>query len=108
MSLTCDETGLEIRYGDVLMAGTRDDAEFYSALSRRALARIPDAEKRTAPCKPGDGGVNIHEASSSRSFSGDYTIADFILGEFRFSLSKETAEKYLSNHLRRYTALSGA
>jgi len=104
MSLLCDETGRDIEYGDVLMAGTRGDVEFYSALSQEVLGRIPDSEKRATPCEPGDGGVNIHEASSSRNFSGSYTISGFALGEFRFSISKETAEKYLPKHARRYPA----
>ena len=104
MSLLCDETDRDIEYGDVLMAGTRGDVKFYSALSQEVLGRIQDSEKRQTPCEPGDCGVNVHEASSSRNFNGSYTISDFMLGKFRFSISKETAEKYLPKHTRRYPA----
>ena len=104
MSLYCDETERDIEYGSPLMAGTRGDVEFYSALSQDVLGRIPESEKRPTPCEPGDGGMDIHEASSSENFNGSYTISDFTLGEFRFSISRETAEKYLPKHSRRYPA----
>ena len=104
MSLLCDETGRDIEYGDILMAGTRYDVNFYSALSQEVLGRIPKSEKRPTPCDPSEGGVDIHEASSSRNLNGSYTISGFTLGEFRFSISKETAEKYLPKHARRYPA----
>ena len=93
MSLLCDETNQDIEYGDVLMAGTRGDVEFFSALSQEVLRRIPEPEKCSAPCQPGDCGVDIHDASSSKNLNGSYTISDFALGGFRFSVSKETAEK---------------
>ena len=102
MSLLCDETDRDIEYGQVLMAGTRGDVEFYSALSQEVLGHIPETEKRPTPCEPGDGGVDIHEASSTQNMNGSYTISDFTLGKFLFSLSRETAEKYLPNHVRRY------
>ena len=62
MSLLCDETDRDIEYGDVLMAGTRGDVEFYSALSQEVLGLIPESEKLPTPCEPSEGGVNIHEA----------------------------------------------
>ncbi|GEM_PF-2944231 len=102
MSLICDETDRDIEYGDVLMAGTRDDVEFYAALSQEALGRIPESEKRPTPCEPNENGVNIHEAMSSRNFNGSYTVSDFELGEFRFSISKETAKRCLPKHIKRY------
>ncbi len=104
MSLLCAETGRDIKYGDVLMAGTRGDMGIYSALSWEVLGRIPEAEKRPTPCEPGGGGVDIHEASSSRNLTGSYTLLDFTLGKFRFSISKETAEKYLPKHAGHYPA----
>jgi len=105
MSLLCDETKQDIKYGDTLRAGTRGDVEFYSALSQKVLGRIPESERRPTPCQPDDdGGVDIHEASSSRNFNGSYTLSDFTLGVFLFSISKETAEKYLPKHIRRYPA----
>lgn len=102
MSLLCDETCRDIEYGDVLMAGTRGDVEFYSALSQEVLGRIPESERRPKPCEPSEGGVNIHEAMSSRNFNGSYTISEFRLGGFRFSISKDAAERYLPKHVRRY------
>ena len=102
MSLLCIETGRDIDYGDVLMAGTRYDVGFFSALSQEALKSIPESEKRLAPCQPGEGGVDIHHASSSRNFNGSYTLFDFKLGNFLFSISREAAKKYLPVHYTQY------
>lgn len=102
MSLICDETGRDIEFGDVLMAGTRGDVQFYSALSKEVLGRIPESEKRRVPSDPIEGGVDIHEASSSKNFNGSYTLRDFALGKFRFSVSEATAQKYLPKHMNKY------
>ncbi len=102
MSLICDETGKYIEYGDVLMAGARSDVDFFSALSQEVLKQIPDSEKLPKPRDPINGGVNIHEATSLRNFNGSYTLCDFQLGKFLFSISQETAVKYLPRHIKRY------
>ncbi len=102
MSLICDETGRSIEYGAVLMAGTRDDVDFYSALSQEVLERIPESQMCSTPCEPNGGGVNIHEAIASRSLTGNYSTSDFRLGGFCFSISDETAHTYLPEHAKRY------
>jgi len=102
MSLLCAETGKDIEFGEVLMAGTRCDAEFYSALSQEVLKLIPEPAKSSIPCRHGDGGVDIHEASSERNFNGSYTIGDFRLGSFLFSIPKEVAERYLPRYVEQY------
>ena len=102
MSLICDETGKDIEYGDVLMAGARRDISFFSALSQEVLKQIPDSKKLSTQRNPIKGGVDIHEATSSRNFNGSYTFCDFQLGKFLFSISQETAMKYLPNHIKRY------
>lgn len=104
MSLICAETGQGIEYGAVLMAGTRDDVEFFSALSQEVLERIPEAEMSSTPCEPNKGGINIHEAMASRNLTGNYSTSDFRLGGFCFSISNEAAQKYLPKHATRYPA----
>lgn len=107
MSLFCDETWKDIEYGDILMAGTRDDVDFFSALSQEILCKIPYLEKRQQPCGPEDEGVNIYYATSTENIIGtfttnNYSLVNFKLGDFVFSISKETAEKYLPKHYSRY------
>ena len=103
MSLICDETGRDIIYGESLQVGTREDVEFYSALCEEVIARIPESERRPEPCVRGDGGVDIHRATSGKNFNGAYTLTvGFQIREFLFSVSKETAEKYIPKHLRHY------
>jgi hypothetical protein len=107
MSLLCDETGRDIEFGTVLMAGIHEDnPDIIYALSQEALRRIPESEKRSTPCESGDGGINVHEASSSRNFNGSYSFFDFTHGGFVFSVSKETAEKHLPTHSRNHTLAS--
>ena len=108
MSLLCSETGKDIKFGKTLMAGTRSDVKFYSALSQDVLKQIPESKKRLTPCEPGVGGVNIHNATSSRNFNGSYTLCDFRLENFSFSISEETAREYLPTHYRLYSALKSA
>lgn len=102
MSLICDETGQNIRFGASLMSGTRSDVRFHSALCQKVISQIPDSEKRTEPCEPGVGGVDIHHSTSSRDFNGNYMLSDFRLGEFVFSVSDEIARRYLPVHYRRF------
>jgi hypothetical protein len=104
MSLVCDETGRDIEYGSILRAGHREDVNFFSALSWEVLKRIPNSEKCKTPRKSSDGGVDIHVATSSRNFNGSYTLCDFTLGKFLFSISQKTAEKYLPHHIKHYPA----
>ena len=104
MSLLCAETDRDIEYGDVLMAGTRSDGKVYYALSREALGRIPESEKRPTPCGPGEGGINIHSGTSTRIFNGSYTWSGFRHGPFRYSISKECAERYLPKLSKMYPA----
>ncbi len=102
MSLICDETGKDIEFGTFLTAGTRSDVEPYSALSGEVIDRIPLSERRLTPCVAEEGGVDVHEATSSRNYNGSYTILDFELGGFLFSISRSTAQFYLPKHYQRY------
>ena len=102
MALICDETGKYIEYGEILMAGTRKDVGFFSALSQEVLTHIPESKKRTTCCKPSEGGVDIHHAESTRNWDDSYTLVGFNERDFAFSISQETAEQFLPNHLKRY------
>ena len=101
MSLFCDETKRDIEFGQPLKAGTRKDVNWYSALGPDVIKKIPASAKRKNPCR-GKQGVNIYEATSTRNFNGSYTLCDFTLGRFLFSLSQKEAEKYLPNHISKY------
>lgn len=94
MSLLCIETGRDIEYGDALYAATCVDSQVYSALCGACVRAIPDARKRHVPAGPDDG-FDIHRATSSRNFTGSYTLCDFTLGEFLFSINRQTAGQYL-------------
>lgn len=101
MSLVCDENGRYIEFGEQLMAGTRSDVKFYSALCKEVFDKIPESERRTEPCKPGDGGVDIHEATSTKNLNGSYTVRNFTLGDFCFSITQDVVERCLPNHIKR-------
>lgn len=107
MSLYCDETGRYIEYGEPLKAATRNNVKFFSALSKEAIDKIPIAERYSLPRdaihphNPNEG-VDIYDASSGYNPGGNYSLSEFRLKEFCFSISQETAEKYLPNHLNHY------
>jgi hypothetical protein len=105
MSLICDETNKDIEYGQPLKASTRRGAIFFSALGPHAIGGIPDSVRRKDQCDPEQGGVDIHEASSSLNLNGSYTLCGFEIGEFLFSLSQKDAEKYLPNHIKKFNRL---
>ena len=102
MSLLCDERKRDIEYGQPLKAGTRSDAIFFSALGPEVIDRIPESVRRKKRCNPKQGGVDIHEATSGLNMNGSYTLCDFSIGKFLFSLSQKEAEKYLPNHMKMY------
>ena len=93
MSLICAETKRDIKYGSPLHAAAREDWYFFSALSEGVLKQIPEEEIRPIPAESVGEGINIHLATSSLNPTGSYTISDFTLGKFLFSISAETAKK---------------
>ena len=97
MSIYCEETGEDFKYGDVLMVGTRGGSGKFYALSQKVLKRIPKSSRRKTPRKHGEGGLDIHHASSTRGLHG-YNLFDFKHGEFAYSISKKTTKKYLPNY----------
>jgi hypothetical protein len=98
VSLFCDETGRDIEFGDPLFAATRVDIEDFYALSEEALSRIPPQERLGGPVGAEKGGEDIHAAKSTRNFNGSYTVVGFELSIYLFSISQETAERYLPVH----------
>lgn len=106
MSLLCDETRRDIEFGEQLMAGTRINAKFYSALCKEVIDRIPMSLRRVKSCKLWEGGVNIHEATSTRNFNGSYTLCNFTIGKFSFSVSQKVAKRFLPNHIKSYETSS--
>lgn len=103
MSLLCAETWDYIEFGGTLMSATRENADHRYALDGKTLDRIPADEKRPVPCQPGDGGINIHLASSTPNgpfLPQYYSLCGYETGEFAFSISRETAERCLPNVLK--------
>ncbi len=107
MFLTCDETNHSLEETWPLWAGTRSDVPTHSALSHNVIQKIPEDQRRSTPCQPsvGDDGVDIHEAEST-THRGFYHMTGFKLGRFAFSISGETARKYLPRHYSRYPAVA--
>lgn len=98
MSLICDETGRDIEFGGPLFATTRADMTDFYALSEEVVSKIPPAERRSVPVDTNEPGENIHIGKSTRNRNGSYTITGFELGMYLFSISQETAERYLPVH----------
>jgi hypothetical protein len=102
-SLLCTETNREITFAEGLMASTRDDINNLFPLSKQALKRIPKVLKRGNPCTPGDEGIDIYSANAScHPKTGAYILDNFFIGDFYFSISRETAEMYLPEHSKLY------
>lgn len=95
MSLYCHESKDYITFGDPLYAGTRKDVRFFSALCQKIIDTIPEESRNIKPCDLSKGGIDIYRASSSENLTGTYTLCDFTLESFLFSISQEDAKKYL-------------
>ena len=92
MSLLCSEKGEDIIFGTVLYALTRGDLAVYDAVCAEVIEAIPESAKIF---ELSGGGADVHAATSSRNFNDSYTIMDFRLGDFLFSVTHEDAERYL-------------
>lgn len=105
MSVLCLETNKSIRHGSILLGATRRDIDTFYALSDEAISGIPHSERRYRPCTnfsgANSGGLDIHGATSTKGVDGNYTLMHMRIGRFLFSISKESAEKYLP---KTYTA----
>ncbi|KPJ85854.1 hypothetical protein AMJ57_01595 [Parcubacteria bacterium SG8_24] len=101
MSLICSETRKDILFGRPLWAAKPSGGVVGYALSGEVIDRIPLAERQA---RPGDDtALDIHQASSGRNFNGSYTWSGFRVGGLAFSVSRETAARYLPTlmaHLR--------
>jgi len=99
MSLLCSEKGEDIEFGTPLYALTRGDLPAYDAVCGEVIEAIPESAR--LPESSG-GGVDVHDAISSRNFNGAYTVSDCQLGEFLFSVTREDAERYLPKFMARW------
>lgn len=100
MSLYCHESEEYINFGEPLYAVTQKDINFFSALCQKIIDRIPIEDRKIEPCKSKNDGVDIHIASSTENMTGTYTLCDFALESFLFSISHETAKKYLPKFVK--------
>ena len=102
MSLLCDETGTDIVYGTELYMSTRNNSAdgMFTALSSEVVSVIPIEERRASPCNyaEGDGGLDIHSGSAGRNSTGSYAWSSMEIGDFLFSISSETALKFLPHN----------
>jgi hypothetical protein len=96
MSLLCAETQQYIMFGTPLFCGSLKEGGFMCALSEGVVAHIPVGERRADPCATTEDGLNIYEASSADepTSRGAYQ-SGFSKGRFLFSVSPETARRYL-------------
>lgn len=102
MSLLCDETGMPIPFGDELFAALHPDGSHFFALSGVVVARIRESERHPNSATPGTGAIDIYDGLSVRNEPMEtYSLLDFRLGEFLFSISEETAQRVLPRHLAR-------
>lgn len=92
MSLVCIETGKDIEFGRPLMAASIHGLDFFSAVSKEVIDRIP---LKCRFIEPVADGVCIHVATSGENFNGSYTWSGFTLGEFLFSIGAPAADMYL-------------
>ena len=107
MALACDEHRdaeyHTFKVGEEIFAGTRQDSNVCSALCVEIVNRIPADDRQSSPCKPGDGGIDIHLATAPHGERGTYVSLGLEAKYFCFSISRETAERYLPYHLERYS-----
>jgi len=98
MSLICHETRKDIEFGDPLMVAFSRDRKAFTALSQEVLSKIPQHLKSDVP-----GQVDIHVAVSKRNFNGSYTVTTgFKAGDFLYSISEETARRFLPRYADDY------
>lgn len=100
--LPCAERQRDIYLVEPLIATKRCDVDSVYAICREVVDLIPKLERRRKKCKMGEGGIDIYEATYTKKHNGYYSQRDFSVGDFTFSISQETAEKYLPRHIRQY------
>lgn len=98
MKLTCGETGDVIKYDEAderLIAGSRDDDNLPSALSREAIHKIPECAQRRRRLGQDEKGIDIWEAELTKNHDEEPRVR---IKRFLFSVSEETARKYLPKY----------
>lgn len=96
MSLLCTETQTYIMFGSPLYVGLLKEGRYSCAISQEALDRIPESEQRPEPCATATDGLDIYRAKSNGPTSrGAYEWTSMRRTEFLFSVSAETAKRYV-------------
>lgn len=67
------------------------------AVGQDPVDKIPQSERWLQPCDTNEEGYNISEGLSTKGFSGNWQMSTFQRGDFLFSITRETAQKYLPN-----------
>lgn len=66
------------------------------AVDERAIVRIPVSERRPLRCDQFEEGLNVHEGEGAKGeLTGNWQTTTFAQGKFLFSISEETAKRYL-------------
>lgn len=104
MSLICDETKKDIKFGDPLFVATQEDKRILYALCHEVIDKIPKKE-RIKKGKKSQGKIDIYSATSSKNHLGNYSCLGIRRGDFLFSLSKEAVEKYLPKQYKNFFTL---
>lgn len=101
MSLASDQTGREIPFGEGFFVSKRDGLEVIAALAHPDIDPIPEEERRQCHCSRDEPGLDIYQGVSEKSrnpIHPNYQAVGWRAGEFLFSISHETAMRYLPRH----------
>ena len=102
MSLVCHETGRTFEVYEDILCGTRSESEKYSAVKATVVERIPTGRRRSKPCAPHEGGIDIHEMMGMDNGGHSISRHNGSFGRFLFSVDAETAQVYLPKLLATY------
>jgi hypothetical protein len=104
MTLTCEEhnNSHAFKGNDSVFCVTNEATEAFTAVCQSVIKAIPRRLRSSGRIK---GGVDIH-IGHSRPYgpSGELSVLDLRLGAHQFSITRETALRYLPNTIqnRRY------
>ena len=101
MTLVCDEHGLAITSTESLFVSYRQGFDICAALAPHDIDPIPESERLNRRRSPDEPGLDIYEGTDQlgkpvlgvKSFLGYWAP-----GKFLFSISGETAVRYLPRH----------
>ena len=98
MSLLCRETEAYIWEREKAYMVIHPMRDGY-AVGEPVVEKIPLKARRDKPCGPFEDGLDVHEGVGTKS-AGTWQWSTFSHGKFLFSISAETAKRYLPRTMR--------